>query len=116
MSLNDENHREHIYRVLRQNASRAMSVKRKKKHVSLERERLSQLKMYTHSAEQLNRLKKTGFSPFRFPKTKPSFLFAAFLRSICCAALNAFSNGTSEKLPASLYSSFTRYAVRQISW
>lgn len=94
--------------------------RRKKKHVSLERERLSRLKKCTRTVLG-NRLKKPVFSPFRFPKTKPSFFFI-YIYFFCCIFTFhllcfecVFQWDASEKLPALLYSSFTLCSL-PISW
>lgn len=121
--LCNESNREKIYRVLRINATHAMSVKKKKKTCFARKgTSVATQKIYTHnSAEQLKRLKNRFFALSLSENKTFLFLFLSFFFFCCIFTFHllcfecVFQWDASEKLPALLYSSFTLCSL-PISW
>lgn len=118
--LCNESNREKIYRVLRINATHAMSVKKKKKNMFRSKGNVCRdsKNLHTQQCWATEKIEKPVFRPFAFRKQNLPlsfslfFFFSAFLRSICCA-LNAFSNGTPARNYQHCYILVSRYAVCQ---
>lgn len=120
--LFNESNRKKIYRVLRINASHAMSVKKKKKNMFRSKGNVCRdsKNLHTQQCWATEKIEKPVFRPFAFRKQNLPFSFSLFF--FCCIFTFhllcfecVFQWDASEKLPALLYSSFTLCSL-PISW